>query len=76
MTGRIEIGRWGGYAMDVPDVYDLLVIGGGINGVGIARDAPGRGLSVALVEQDDLGSHTSSARACQSLNSVPYQRDD
>jgi glycerol-3-phosphate dehydrogenase len=41
--------------------FDLLVIGGGINGTGIARDAAGRGLSVALVEQDDLASHTSSA---------------
>ena len=34
--------------------FDLLVIGGGINGVGIARDAAGRGLSVLLVEQGDL----------------------
>ena len=41
--------------------YDLLVVGGGINGVGIARDAAGRGLSVLLVEQGDLGSCTSSA---------------
>ena len=41
--------------------YDLLVVGGGINGTGIARDAAGRGLSVLLVEQDDLASHTSSA---------------
>jgi len=41
--------------------YDLLVIGGGINGAGIARDAAGRGLSVVLVEKDDLASHTSSA---------------
>lgn len=40
---------------------DLLIIGGGINGTGIARDAAGRGLSVLLVEQDDLASHTSSA---------------
>ncbi len=40
---------------------DLLIVGGGINGVGIARDAAGRGLSVALVEKDDLASHTSSA---------------
>jgi glycerol-3-phosphate dehydrogenase len=40
--------------------YDLLVVGGGINGVGIARDAAGRGLSVVLVEKDDLASHTSS----------------
>jgi glycerol-3-phosphate dehydrogenase len=44
---------------DVP--YDLLIIGGGINGAGIARDAAGRGLSVCLVEQDDLAAHTSSA---------------
>ncbi|MFA7268076.1 MAG: glycerol-3-phosphate dehydrogenase [Sterolibacterium sp.] len=40
---------------------DILVVGGGINGVGIARDAAGRGLSVLLCEKDDLGSHTSSA---------------
>lgn len=42
-------------------MYDLLVIGGGINGVGVARDAAGRGLSVLLVEKDDLANHTSSA---------------
>jgi glycerol-3-phosphate dehydrogenase len=41
--------------------YDLAVIGGGINGVGIARDAAGRGLSVLLVEQGDLSGGTSSA---------------
>jgi len=41
--------------------FDILVVGGGINGAGIARDAAGRGLRVALVEQDDLASHTSSA---------------
>jgi D-erythritol 1-phosphate dehydrogenase len=40
---------------------DLLIIGGGINGAGIARDAAGRGLSVVLVEQADLASATSSA---------------
>jgi glycerol-3-phosphate dehydrogenase len=40
---------------------DLLVVGGGINGAGIARDAAGRGLSVILCEKDDLASHTSSA---------------
>ncbi len=40
---------------------DLLIVGGGINGAGIARDAAGRGLSAVLVEQDDLASHTSSA---------------
>ena len=47
--------------MDLHEVCDLLVIGGGINGAGIARDAAGRGFSVTLVEQDDLASHTSSA---------------
>ncbi len=44
--------------MNAP-VHDLLVIGGGINGAGIARDAVGRGLSVLLVEQGDLASATS-----------------
>lgn len=41
--------------------YDLLVVGGGINGAGIARDAAGRGLKVLLCERDDLASHTSSS---------------
>jgi glycerol-3-phosphate dehydrogenase len=41
--------------------YDLCIIGGGINGAGIARDAAGRGLTVVLVEGDDLASGTSSA---------------
>lgn len=41
--------------------FDVFVVGGGINGVGIARDAAGRGLSVMLCERDDLASHTSSA---------------
>ena len=39
---------------------DLLVIGGGINGAGIARDAAGRGLSVVLCEKGDLAEATSS----------------
>jgi len=43
------------------DPYDLLVIGGGINGCGIARDATGRGASVLLAEMNDLASATSSA---------------
>jgi glycerol-3-phosphate dehydrogenase len=42
-------------------VYDLAVVGGGVNGCGIARDASGRGLSVFLCEQNDLASGTSSA---------------
>ncbi|MBU2994613.1 glycerol-3-phosphate dehydrogenase [Octadecabacter sp. 1_MG-2023] len=41
--------------------YDLFVIGGGINGCGVARDAAGRGLSVGLAEMNDLASATSSA---------------
>ena len=45
----------------ISEVYDLAVIGGGINGVGIAADAAGRGLSVFLCERDDLAQHTSSA---------------
>lgn len=42
-------------------LYDLVIIGGGINGTGIARDAAGRGLKVLLVEQADLAQATSSA---------------
>ena len=42
-------------------MHDLLVIGGGINGAGIARDAAGRGLKVLICEKDDLAAHTSSA---------------
>ncbi len=41
--------------------FDLLIIGGGINGSAIARDAAGRGLKVLLSEKDDLASHTSSS---------------
>ncbi|HEY0625522.1 MAG TPA: glycerol-3-phosphate dehydrogenase [Allosphingosinicella sp.] len=43
------------------DSYDLLIIGGGINGTAIARDAAHRGARVLLVEKDDLAQHTSSA---------------
>ncbi len=42
-------------------MYDVIVIGGGVNGCGIARDAAGRGLSVLLVEKDDLANATSSS---------------
>lgn len=41
--------------------YDVVVIGGGINGAGVARDAAGRGLKVLLCEQDDLARYTSSS---------------
>lgn len=47
--------------MQVPTEVDLLVVGGGINGAGIARDAAGRGLSVAVCEQNDFAGATSSA---------------
>ena len=47
--------------MPAAELCDLLVIGGGINGAGIARDAAGRGLTVLLCEKDDLAAHTSSA---------------
>jgi glycerol-3-phosphate dehydrogenase len=60
--------HWGGNVSDQPHAasvagapIDLLVIGGGINGAGIARDAAGRGLSVVLCEQADLAQATSSA---------------
>jgi glycerol-3-phosphate dehydrogenase len=43
------------------EACDVLVVGGGINGAGIARDLAGRGWRVLLVEQDDLAAHTSSA---------------
>ena len=42
-------------------IFDLAVIGGGINGCGIARDAAGRGLKVLVAEQGDLAGATSSA---------------
>jgi glycerol-3-phosphate dehydrogenase len=61
---RIERGRWERTSLDSeqsPQIYDLAIIGGGINGCGIARDAAGRGWRVFLCEQNDLGSGTSSA---------------
>jgi glycerol-3-phosphate dehydrogenase len=52
-----------GVMQDIPktQTIDVLIVGGGVNGTGIARDAAGRGLSVMLVEQGDLGGATSSA---------------
>jgi len=47
--------------MQIPAKVDVLVVGGGINGAGIARDLAGRGLSVLLCEQHDLAAHTSSS---------------
>eukprot|EP01133_Synstelium_polycarpum_P029491 gene29491-36146_t len=49
------------FAVAQDGIYDIFVIGGGINGCGIARDAVGRGYSVCLAEMNDLASGTSSA---------------
>ncbi|WP_010484462.1 glycerol-3-phosphate dehydrogenase [Pseudomonas sp. S9] len=49
------------HSAPIAEVYDVAIVGGGINGVGIAADAAGRGLSVFLCERDDLAEHTSSA---------------
>ena len=46
--------------MGVSEPYDVFIVGGGINGCGIARDAAGRGFSVCLAEMNDLASGTSS----------------
>jgi glycerol-3-phosphate dehydrogenase len=55
-----EVDNTGQENVELPQV-DVLVIGGGINGSGIARDAAGRGMTVTLCEKDDLAQHTSSA---------------
>src|SRR3546814_19081762 len=47
--------------MDPPQPYDVIVIGGGVNGAGVARDATGRGARVLLLEAGDLAGGTSSA---------------
>lgn len=44
-----------------PHEFDVLIVGGGISGAGIARDLTGRGFSVLLCEKDDLASHTPSS---------------
>jgi len=57
--------------------YDLAIIGGGLNGVSLARDAAGRGLRVILLEQGDLGAAASSAsprRAAPSLANFGFER--
>ena len=67
----------------LPQSCDVLVVGGGINGAGIARDLAGRGLKVVLCEQDDLARHTSSSstklihgglRYLETTNSAWYAR--
>src|ERR1700719_44926 len=59
MASRAMLGAHG-FGTAMAD-FDLAIIGGGINGVGIARDAAGRGIRVLLIEQNDLASGTSSA---------------
>ncbi|RDI27504.1 homodimeric glycerol 3-phosphate dehydrogenase (quinone) [Pseudacidovorax intermedius] len=59
MNGSENI-RAASFELD-PIQCDVLVVGGGINGCGIARDLAGRGFKVVLCEQDDLAAHTSSA---------------
>jgi glycerol-3-phosphate dehydrogenase len=56
----LPVGQRSEYCGTMPD-FDLAIIGGGINGAGIARDAAGRGLKVVLLEQGDLAAGTSSA---------------
>ena len=59
MSGESSSSASGVHSGTTDQPFDLLVVGGGINGCGIARDAAGRGRSVLLVEQDDLASATS-----------------
>ncbi len=54
------------------EIADILVIGGGINGASIARDAAGRGLNVVLCEKDDLAQHTSSSSTKLSHGGLRY----
>ena len=62
-TAAVESVLFRRYSVPVPTArattYDLAIVGAGINGAGIARDAAGRGLKVLLVEQDDIASNTS-----------------
>lgn len=50
-----------GKPVEPSPIYDIAIIGAGVNGVGIARDAAGRGLKVALIEAGDIGGATSSS---------------
>src|SRR5271156_5661955 len=64
MAPRPRASAWGGAVepLATPSTaFDIAIIGGGVNGCGIARDAAGRGWSVYLCEKDDLASSTSSA---------------
>ena len=54
--------------------FDAIVVGGGVNGAGIARDLAGRGARVLLCEKDDLASHTSSSSTTCSSPGEPFDR--
>lgn len=58
--------------MNTPESHDLLIVGGGVNGAGIAADAAGRGLSVVLVEQNDLASSISTISGRMFLGGLRY----
>ena len=57
--------------MTAPSVHDVVVIGGGVTGAGIARDLSLRGLSVLLLEKGDWGAGTSGALTTTLLLSAP-----
>lgn len=59
-------------AMKTSESHDLLIVGGGVNGAGIAADAAGRGLSVVLVEQNDLASSISTISGRMFLGGLRY----
>ncbi len=58
--------------MSEGEVLDLLIVGGGVNGAGIAADAAGRGMSVMLIDQDDLASSTSTISGRMFLGGLRY----
>jgi glycerol-3-phosphate dehydrogenase len=60
-TDPIPVSDFSSQATDPASDCDVLIVGGGINGCGIARDLAGRGWRVVLCEKDDLASHTSSS---------------
>jgi glycerol-3-phosphate dehydrogenase len=60
-TPSVQASNAGGWRSNRGEAFDIAIIGGGINGCGIARDAAGRGWSVYLCEKDDLASSTSSS---------------
>lgn len=62
--------------METPTYYDCIVIGGGITGAGIARDAAMRGLKVAIVEKGSFGGRTTESSSEMIHGGLKYQRDN